>query len=1120
MGGKEDNETGSTPGKPAVAPGFTPLFVAPTPAELGHLLPQFEILELLGQGGMGAVYKARQPRLDRFIAIKLLPPLPDDDIHSFAERFEREARAMAQLNHPNIVTVHDFGETEDGLRYIVMEYVDGTDLHKAIASGKVTTAHVLAWVPQICAALSYAHGQNLVHRDIKPANILISKEGQVKVGDFGLAKLVGTNRDMSLTQSQVSMGTPDYAAPEAMRPGADVDQRADLYSFGVVLYEMLTGVIPRGAWKAPSALCPVDPRLDKIVIRAMQPDPDHRYQRMAQISEALEDLKRNPDPPASVEQVVRAVPVVTPVQTKKRMHPGLVALIALGSVGVVVGLILFVAANYMQSVDGQPPWFLGLQSSKTLPPVKTAPEPEKTPATSATRPAPPTGPTVASPGPAEKLRPPNVKDGWVSLLPATGPESEPPGPGWSATVDGLLYNGKGRDRDGRVGSRVFLGPPPPPEDYEFRVEVVDGGLTHPLAVRIPVGNGAAHAVFGLPAPGGGKERYAGLALSASPDPGDPGNMSRHSLADPKGESCRIVVRVVKKGGRLGVEATMNGALAISWAGDPAELAGSDFFRGSAKRLIGLAATHPATLHGVDCRALPPGTWLVHEDESLSVLAKAAPGPGPAAAIAPPPLPVTPVAKIESRIAELRARYEGVENDIARAGFERNMGNLRESYQAALNRTLADGGGSLPIAAAVQRELLRIREKEPLEETDPPEMPDTVKKMREVYRTSSKGFEADLRLATAPILREHITALQTIAADPALLDPKMGSSLKLVTAEAARVEVKLRELLAASVTTSVNAVAAPPAAAVPPAAAPNLSRLPFPPARPQIKGTLVIEPRGRDDEVASPIGKVPGGLSGSVVDVAVGESIIVALKSNGRVSLWGPGASDVIREEIESIDRVSRIALAQRGKFGQLALLLEDGSLEVRDLGTAISGIMESGEETKGFKNLVDVAVTPVGGVALDRDGKLQPWGVFAAFPGMPENVMQLRQAGVGVVALGANGIPVYLTASALPPGWPVGQPVIDIQFGPQEEPGAVTRTPDGRILVAGSFAELAKDLEGLTKTAVVSRFEAGEEGIAVQTEGNTWHLLGTGFRAGLAKSFNGCARVLISKTFVAGLLPE
>jgi len=165
--------------------GFTP----PTPGELAPRFPQLEILQLLGRGGMGAVYKARQKALDRVVALKILPPGIGSD-PAFADRFTREARAMAKLNHSGIVTVHDFGET-GGLYYFVMEFVDGVTLRQLLHSGRVSPREALAIVPQICDALQYAHDQGLVHRDIKPENILLDRQGRVKVADFGLAKLVG-----------------------------------------------------------------------------------------------------------------------------------------------------------------------------------------------------------------------------------------------------------------------------------------------------------------------------------------------------------------------------------------------------------------------------------------------------------------------------------------------------------------------------------------------------------------------------------------------------------------------------------------------------------------------------------------------------------------------------------------------------------------------------------------------------------------------------------------------------------------------------------------------------------------------------------------------------------------
>lgn len=197
-------------------------FVPPTIAELGPRFPQFEILVLIGHGGMGAVYKARQKQLERVVALKILPPGIGEDL-GFAERFAREAKAMARLNHPGIVTIHDFG-CADGLYYLVMEFVDGVSLGQLMSTGRVSPREALAIVPQICDALQCAHDQGIVHRDIKPENILLDRQGRVKVADFGLAKLVGTLDEpqpqgaradaAALTQAGKTMGTLSYMAPE------------------------------------------------------------------------------------------------------------------------------------------------------------------------------------------------------------------------------------------------------------------------------------------------------------------------------------------------------------------------------------------------------------------------------------------------------------------------------------------------------------------------------------------------------------------------------------------------------------------------------------------------------------------------------------------------------------------------------------------------------------------------------------------------------------------------------------------------------------------------------------------------------------------------------------------
>jgi serine/threonine protein kinase len=261
---------------------------APTIDDLTRLLPQYQIESLIGRGGMGAVYKGRQERLDRFVAIKLLPCELADDVKFFA-RFEREARTLAKLDHPGIVSIYDFGQTSEGHLYFVMEFIDGTDLHRLIRSDEVNANHALEIVSQVCEALQFAHSKGVIHRDIKPANILLTKDGKVKLADFGLARPMETGINNSLTLSHVVMGTPDYMAPEQKR--GDGDHRVDLYALGVMLYEMLCGSPPQGAWQLPSQRVSVDVRLDQVVIKAMQVEPELRYQQALQVKTDLDAIR-------------------------------------------------------------------------------------------------------------------------------------------------------------------------------------------------------------------------------------------------------------------------------------------------------------------------------------------------------------------------------------------------------------------------------------------------------------------------------------------------------------------------------------------------------------------------------------------------------------------------------------------------------------------------------------------------------------------------------------------------------------------------------------------------------------------------------------------------------------
>jgi len=284
-------------GEPAAETPRNPGFVPPSPGDLSPHFPQFAIQELLGHGGMGAVYKARQLGLERTVALKIIRPEAADD-QAFADRFTREARAMAQLNHPNIVAVYDFGMAGD-LYYLAMEYVEGTNLRQVIRKGDLEPRQALAMVGQICDALQYAHDEGVVHRDIKPENILIDKKGRVKIADFGLAKMLRKPpAEATLTVPGQAMGTPDYMAPEQRERFGEVDHRADIYSLGVVFYEMLTGELPIGRFAPPSKKVHVDVRLDEVVLRTLEREPEQRYQHVSDVKTDVDTIASGPAPAA------------------------------------------------------------------------------------------------------------------------------------------------------------------------------------------------------------------------------------------------------------------------------------------------------------------------------------------------------------------------------------------------------------------------------------------------------------------------------------------------------------------------------------------------------------------------------------------------------------------------------------------------------------------------------------------------------------------------------------------------------------------------------------------------------------------------------------------------------
>ncbi len=289
-------------------------FELPEAHELNELLSGYEVHELIARGGMGWIYRGYQPQLDRVVAIKVLRP-GGDVAEEFGEHFQNEARVMARLHHTNIIGVHDFGTTPDGLLYIVMEYVEGSLLFDMIAEKRLERDGAIEVCVQVCDALQYAHSQGVVHRDIKPANILITPDWVVKIADFGLSKLFTTD-GAAIGLGDEAYGTAEYVAPEVLDDNYPVDYRADIYSLGVMLYEMLTGGIPQGAFQPASVVARCDKRFDRIIATAIQPDPNARYQQATDFKAAVIAIREKPSRGAAIQRPGAVGGVAPPAGTE------------------------------------------------------------------------------------------------------------------------------------------------------------------------------------------------------------------------------------------------------------------------------------------------------------------------------------------------------------------------------------------------------------------------------------------------------------------------------------------------------------------------------------------------------------------------------------------------------------------------------------------------------------------------------------------------------------------------------------------------------------------------------------------------------------------------------------
>ncbi len=333
-------------------------FLAPDPAELNELFPGYEIEGLIATGGMGAVYCAVQKSLDRTVALKILPKEFSKDA-AFCEAFEAEAKAMARLNHPNLVGVYDFGEVNDML-FIIMEYVPGKSIYHSAHGQAIDPGEVNRLVTDICNGLAHAHENGIIHRDIKPSNILLDLNARPKIGDFGLARPI----ERKVQEGEEIFGTPHYTAPEVVNDPQSVDYRSDIYSVGVLLHELLTGKLPAEDLRPPSVISRCDPRYDVIVRRATHIAPAGRYSSAAEMAKDLATIaassgSRGIHPAVAAShgpggpRVAGPIQARRPVQIKKASRtPMIVRILLLLAIG--IGAYIYLTKQQARVVSVSP----------------------------------------------------------------------------------------------------------------------------------------------------------------------------------------------------------------------------------------------------------------------------------------------------------------------------------------------------------------------------------------------------------------------------------------------------------------------------------------------------------------------------------------------------------------------------------------------------------------------------------------------------------------------------------------------------------------------------------------------------------------------------------------------
>jgi predicted Ser/Thr protein kinase len=405
---------------------------------------RYQVDKLIARGGMSTVYLAHQTKLNRPVALKVLSPPPSgDEAAAFEQRFKREAQTLAQLEHPNIVVLYDYGETEDGRYFLAMEYIDGPRLSDVLKDGPLSTQRALSLLIQVCAGLRFAHKRGVVHRDLKPSNLLIRQndDGQevVKIVDFGLVKL--TEADQSITRAGLILGSPHCMAPEQVK-GLDIDHRADIYAVGVLLFRTLTGQYPfHGPNSAATMIAhlnhpiptfysvapqlEVPPGLEDIVRRCLAKHPSDRFNDMREVMNSLVSLMDAP--PDGMRTMTQSHSILPPEARGTRSMggaPAAIALVMFGGAGLLLVTMLVVGLVALGGIL-QNQWAHSQEApgaGEVVPAIVVAPLPaEPAPAEPAVPAAP--VPVVAAPAPEVPAAP--VQAARPRPRPTTSPAPQP-----------------------------------------------------------------------------------------------------------------------------------------------------------------------------------------------------------------------------------------------------------------------------------------------------------------------------------------------------------------------------------------------------------------------------------------------------------------------------------------------------------------------------------------------------------------------------------------------------------------------------------------------------------------------------------------------------------------------